>query len=80
MYRCTKAKADAAARKDEAAKQVPKTAVPAKSKAIPAGRYCAKLNAMGMFEVEVNLDVQTNHAFTFEVGLCTSSIHWTHSA
>lgn len=64
-----KAKEEARARESETAKQVPMMSVPANSKAIPGGRYCTKLNAMGMFQVEVNLDVQTNNAFTFEAYL-----------
>jgi hypothetical protein len=37
--------------------EVPKMVIP-RGKAIPAGKYCASLNLMGMFDVAVNLDVQ----------------------
>lgn len=55
---------------NDASRPAPKMSVFSTPASIPGGRYCAKLNAMSMFELEVNLDVQSsNNAFTFEVFL-----------
>ena len=61
---------EARERKEKAANEgIPKMSIPYNHRSFKPGRYCAKLNAMDMFKVQVNLDVQTNNAFTFEAFL-----------